>query len=212
MLERFLAAVSDPHLLRPDLADRPGQLVPVGMVGDGQRQLDAALPPSTVVLASCLRFSTTEMAWNDMAVATRTVGLLRVIDLLRSEHPTRAASLAEAAAEHAQWLAHDRNYMPGHDHGLFSDTALEYASRVLHAHTLAERWRLRARERMASTLQAVVCESEGTVLEHSPAYTEKVAELLDLDLGGGQGLQDGVLGDLVRARLDGRRCRLSSDG
>ena len=139
--------------------------------------------------------STTEMAWNDMAVATRTVGLLRVIDHLRSKDPTRAATLVVAAAEHARWLAHDRNYMPGHDHGLFSDTALEYASRALHAHTLAERWRLRARERMASTLQAVVCESEGSVLEHSPAYTEKIAGLLAQRRR--NGLRDGLASDLV---------------
>ena len=139
--------------------------------------------------------STTEMDWNDMSVAARTVALLRVIDVLRSRDPTRAATLAVAAAEHARWLAHDRNYMPGHDHGLFSDTALEYASRVLHAHTLAERWRLRARERMASTLQAVVCESEGAVLEHSPSYIEKIAELLAHRRR--NGLRDGLAADLV---------------
>lgn len=121
--------------------------------------------------------STTEMDWNDMSVASRTVTLLRLMDLLGSKSPARAAALAVAAADHAQWLAHDRNYMLGHDHGLFSDTALEYAARALDFHTLAERWRKRARDRMARTVQSVVCESEGSVLEHSPAYIEKVAEL-----------------------------------
>jgi len=121
--------------------------------------------------------STTEMDWNDMSVASRTVTLLRLVDFLRSNSPARAASLAVAAAEHAQWLAHDRNYMPGHDHGLFSDTALEYAARALESHTLAERWRRRAGERMASTLESVVCAAEGSILEHSPAYVEKIAAL-----------------------------------
>ena len=44
MLERFLAAVRDPDFRRLQLADRAGQLVPVGMVGDHQRKLDVRLP------------------------------------------------------------------------------------------------------------------------------------------------------------------------
>ena len=43
VLERFLAAVGDPDFARGQLLDRRGQLVPVGMVGDDQRQLDHAL-------------------------------------------------------------------------------------------------------------------------------------------------------------------------
>src|SRR5207248_11052214 len=41
--ERFLAAVGDPDLLRPQLADGGGELVPVGMVREDQRQLDVGL-------------------------------------------------------------------------------------------------------------------------------------------------------------------------
>ena len=41
--QRLLAAMRDPDLRGAGLADRRGQLVPVGMVGDDQRQLDAAL-------------------------------------------------------------------------------------------------------------------------------------------------------------------------
>lgn len=139
--------------------------------------------------------STTEMAWNDMSVASRTMSILRAIDLLRSISPTRAASLAVAAAEHAQWLAHDRNYLAGHDHGLFSDTALEYAARALDCHTLSERWQSRAGERMASTLVSVVCEAEGTILEHSPAYVEKIAGLFAHRRR--NGLRDGLPPDLL---------------
>ena len=43
MLERFLAAMGDPHFARGDIADGAGQLVPVGVVGDDQRQLDHPL-------------------------------------------------------------------------------------------------------------------------------------------------------------------------
>ena len=43
MLERFLAAVGDPHLAGRDLTDGRGELVPVGMVRDDQRELDVTL-------------------------------------------------------------------------------------------------------------------------------------------------------------------------
>jgi len=42
--QSLLAAMCDPHFDRGDLLGRGGQLVPVGMVGYDQRQLDIALP------------------------------------------------------------------------------------------------------------------------------------------------------------------------
>src|SRR5215203_7497020 len=44
VLQCFLTPVRDPDFARRKLADRAGQLVPVGMVGDDQRQLDVRLP------------------------------------------------------------------------------------------------------------------------------------------------------------------------
>ena len=44
MLQRFLAAVGDPDFARREFADGRRQLVPVGMIGNDQRQLDVALP------------------------------------------------------------------------------------------------------------------------------------------------------------------------
>src|SRR3546814_16785155 len=41
--QRLLAAVRDPHLPGRDFGEGSGELVPVGMVGDDQRQLDIAL-------------------------------------------------------------------------------------------------------------------------------------------------------------------------
>ena len=43
MDQRLLAAMGDPDLRRADIVDGAVELVPVGMVGDHQRQLDAAL-------------------------------------------------------------------------------------------------------------------------------------------------------------------------
>ena len=39
-----IAAVGDPDFSRREFADGRGQLVPVGMIGNDQRQLDVALP------------------------------------------------------------------------------------------------------------------------------------------------------------------------
>ena len=44
MDQRLLAAVRHPHLARRDLGQRLGQLVPIGMVAQDQRQLDVLLP------------------------------------------------------------------------------------------------------------------------------------------------------------------------
>ncbi len=44
MDQRVLAAMRYPDFAGLQLADRVGQFVPVGMVGQDQRQLDIALP------------------------------------------------------------------------------------------------------------------------------------------------------------------------
>jgi len=41
--QRLLAAMRHPDFLRACLLDREGQFIPIGMVGNDQRQLDAAL-------------------------------------------------------------------------------------------------------------------------------------------------------------------------
>src|SRR5690348_2406024 len=46
VLQRFLAAMRDPHFGRLELANGHGELVPVGMVGDDQRELDVTLARS----------------------------------------------------------------------------------------------------------------------------------------------------------------------
>lgn len=122
--------------------------------------------------------STTVMAWNDMAVAKRTMAMLAALDVLRFSAPVLAGTLADLIARHAAWLAHPRNYLSGHDHGLYSDTALEFASRVLWMHPLARRWSELACRRFASTAETVIDTNEGTVLEHSPAYVSAVADLV----------------------------------
>src|SRR3546814_1648268 len=57
MDERVLAAVGDPHLFGRDLADRGGKLVPIGVVGEDQRQLDVRSEEHTSELQSLMRIS-----------------------------------------------------------------------------------------------------------------------------------------------------------
>lgn len=97
-----------------DLITAPGQLGAPALVIDtgiehestrraALRQLDAALPASTVVLASCLRFSTTEMAcWTERP--ERIVGYATFYPLAERKIVEVAAGLktSDAALQQAQ--------------------------------------------------------------------------------------------------------------
>lgn len=124
--------------------------------------------------------STTVMAWNDMAVSRRTMAILKSIDALRFRDHALIflPHLTEMLAQHAGWLAHPRNYVADHDHGLYADTALEFAARALYFHPLSRRWLRRAQTRFNATARSIIDPVEGTVREHSPSYVAAVAELI----------------------------------
>src|SRR5687768_1951851 len=72
------------------------------------------------IAANPLAAPSTSMAWNDMAVARRGPVLARLAGQANGEH---ASTLRESAAEHARWLADDRNYRARTNHGIAEDEA-----------------------------------------------------------------------------------------
>lgn len=168
-----------------DQLDRTEQLLFHGMAMTETvlGESDGASTMATLLKEWSLRYpprphSTTYMAWNDMAVSRRTTAILRILDQLRLNSFDGAQKLADLAAGHAEWLAHERNYVSGHDHGMYADTALALTARALAAHPLSERWRALAIQRFADTSATIVDMDEATVREHSPAYVEFVQTLL----------------------------------
>lgn len=126
------------------------------------------------------RHSSTNLAWNDMAVASRSYALLGVIRVLRRLDDHRMVEqLARMAGEHADWLADDANYDPTSNHGLFSDLALHALGRALDGHVWSRSWRRRSSRRFAETLPVVVDVEEMTVREHSTAYVMALLGLVD---------------------------------
>ena len=185
LLGESILSVDHPNWVDLNEADRSVQLLAHGF---SFADLLLNSPAGVEVLADLLlawagfhpvrAHSTTIMAWNDMAVSRRTMAILKVLDRLRFENSPYLTRLSTMLAQHAGWLAHPRNYIADHDHGLYADTALEFAARALSFHPLANRWQRIAQARFQATARSIIDLDEATVREHSPGYVAAVAELV----------------------------------
>ncbi len=112
-------------------------------------------------------------AWHDHAAAARLVYmsfvLREAVRLDRLDLGVRTV-LAASVLEHADYVSDEQNYVPTHNHGLFSDTALALAARSIAPADPADRWARLAERRFGAVLARTMASDEGLHLEHSPAY------------------------------------------
>lgn len=127
-----------------------------------------------------------QYAWHDHAAAARLVYisfLLREAVRLGSLDPEARLLLAQAVLEHADFIIVE--YVPTHNHGLYSDAALALAARSLDPVEPSARWKELAQERFADVLDRTVDRDEGVHLEHSPAYQSSIRRALERFAGAG---------------------------
>lgn len=113
------------------------------------------------------------LAWYDMAVGLRAPLLAWLAIAAHHEGQltdSESAQLARCLAAHGSFLADDKNYAFGHNHGLFQDEGLMLLADYLPVLEGAAGWRATACRRLLKTLRMTVNFQEGVHLEHSPAY------------------------------------------
>lgn len=112
-------------------------------------------------------------AWYDHAAAARLVHLaylLREASRLQLLSAEQRRPLAQSIIEHADFVLAEENYLPGHNHGLFSDAAIKLAADTLPFAPESAEWAAGAIDRFGSVVDLTIETTEGVHLEHSPGY------------------------------------------
>lgn len=133
-----------------------------------------------------------KFAWYDMAVGSRAAYLGYIIrEGSRNKllSPEQRSTLVQSAITHGRWLADDKHYKAGHNHGLYEDAGLLILAQQCPELPGAKSWAEIASRRFLATTKKTVQWDEAMHLEHSPAYHFVITNLLsrfssELHVGG----------------------------
>jgi hypothetical protein len=155
-----------------------------------------------------------EFAWYDMAVGIRTAYLAYLLragicDNIFSED--EISLLLSSLEVHGKFLADEKFYRFGDNHGLYQDAGLYLLANHAPFIPQAGLWRQIASDRFLKTVKNTVNWEEGVHLEHSPGYHFTITNLIR-KLRKETGIGDNRLDDLVERMEDSGGWLVYPDG